>query len=228
MITAKLRRSTVATVIVGLLLSVAACSTSDPVTSSEVVEPSAPSGSAASTADASDEVGSSASLPVVDVSFDETNASSVDDLVNRSTVVATATLTSIDSAGLRGGPNEDEFDAEFVEMATLDFEVDDYIKGDGDSIVPIRWDTYLVESVDGEPGERYAELTIAGLRFDESDLGTDYVLFMAPIAGRLWPTTTADGIASVDDAGLLQPTIEFGVLGRDPVSVDDLRELVSR
>jgi|GEM_PF-4733159 len=160
------------------------------------------------------------------IAIDEPNASSAIDLLERSSTIAIVSLESIEPGPVRGGGTPDEVGAEFVEAEELQFSVVEYLRGDGPDTIAFNWDAYLVENSNGEPGERYAEVSVQGVNFDETSLGDSYVLFMSDEYGDRLPVTISDGIALLNDDGSLAPTSNTGVLSRDDLNVDLIRTLL--
>lgn len=161
------------------------------------------------------------------IQLDELGPSSSSELKSQSTVIAQATLTSIDEkAGFRGGPNEDEPTSEFVELVSLNFSIDTVFKGTPPTAVAITWDGYVVENLNGAPGDRLARIILSGAEFTSADIGQSFILFLTERDKSLDVITVADGISRLALDGSIKPTTNTGVLKieSEQLTTSQLRE----
>lgn len=161
----------------------------------------------------SDSTDSTAGLPASDIFLDEGGPNSPNELIAASSVIAEVTLTNLlANPELRGGPNEDESGAEFIELVDLVFEVTKTYKGEpGREIILDFW-AYEVENVDGKPGDRVATLTVQGVAFDPTDVGGKFLLFLTDADADLIPVNITNGIARILPNGDLTATSSSGFL----------------
>lgn len=160
-------------------------------------------------------------LPVAIIrSIVEAGPTTLPQLVDASSTIVRATLTSIDeNYGLREGPNEDEPTAHYVELIGLRFTVNSTIAGDIHDEITIPWYGYIRENVDGHAGERSALIELEGVQFSSVDIGSSYVLFLEQSDdGSLDVINTISGLARVDETDTLLPLSVGGVFGREAES----------
>ena len=173
---------------------------------------------------------SSGELDTVVIHVDELGPSSVNELVENSSVIVQATLDSItEEAGYRGGYNEDEPTSEFVELIKLNFSVNETIKGESPARLTILWDGFIVRNVDGIPAERLQRISLAGANFTSNDTGQSFVLFLTEQDNELDIITVTDGIANLFATGSISPATTSGVLGIDSntATIESIRNLSS-
>ena len=155
-------------------------------------------------------------LPVLQMKVDEIGPTTLDQLVDESTIIVQATLKTIDTGiGFSEGPNEDEPTAEYVELMGLNFAVKKVVKGDVPDDFTIPWYGFTRENVDGRPRSRIARIEIQDVNFKGSDLGSDFVLFLSGSGNKIDAYSITNSIISVDHAGELSAIATGSVVGRD-------------